>query len=628
MPKGEVTIAGLAFLEKAEARFGLPVDRLIEGLPVRREDFHRIDKRIPWDVLVEVCERIQAEFGAQATRDAGRCAVEGDVFRNVRRIAGLFVDTRDIYRSSLFWIAPSMFPTVKVGWEADGDRSFVVTLEIREPYRGSTAWMNLVAGGLEGIPEILGLPPAKVTAEISPRRTRYVVTPPDRRPRRRGLVQWLRSAANAIDELADQAEELRRSREARQQAVEALESREHTFANLLENLSAMGYRCSPDGRHMEVVSQGCRAITGYGPEAFLGAEALPFDDVVFPDDKPGRQLRRAASLVARETCSSEYRILTRTGEVRWVLDIGDGTYDEGGSLVAIEGVIVDITEKRKLEERLSHVHRLEAIGQLAGSVAHDFNNLLTAVLGATDLALLALPLDHPARRDVADAHAAAQRGSALTKQLLAFARQRPIEPRLLDVGALVQGVFGILARVVGGRIKLETRIGVGLWPVVADGGQLEQVIINLAANARDAMIDGGELTISVMNAEIGTSTGAGELRPGEYVVIRVEDTGTGISPHILGRVFEPFFTTKLPGQGTGLGLASSYATVVRAGGHIGLESQVGSGTCVSVYLPRAASTAAISSSGLNTSANGNAVIPSRANETGGRGASARAPRPR
>jgi two-component system, cell cycle sensor histidine kinase and response regulator CckA len=243
---------------------------------------------------------------------------------------------------------------------------------------------------------------------------------------------------------------------------------------------------------------------------------------------------------------------------------------------------------RASEEQLRQVHKMEAIGRLAGGVAHDFNNVLTAIFGYTDLLLEQFDQSDPRRHDLQEIRKSAERAAALTRQLLAFSRRQVRQPRVLDLNAAMSNIEGLLAPLVGADISITIRPAPDLWPVLADPGQIEQVLMNLAANARDAMIEGGELTLTTRNEvvdEPGLRFRPG-LRPGEYVRLEVRDTGSGIPKEVRNHIFEPFFTTKEEGKGTGLGLATVYGIVKQTGGGIYVDSEKGEGTRFSIYLPR------------------------------------------
>jgi signal transduction histidine kinase/ActR/RegA family two-component response regulator len=249
--------------------------------------------------------------------------------------------------------------------------------------------------------------------------------------------------------------------------------------------------------------------------------------------------------------------------------------------------------RAELEEQLRHSQKLEAIGRLAGGVAHDFNNLLTAILGYAGMALETLPAQHPARSDIQGIQNTVQRAANLTRQLLAFARKQIINPHVFNPNDLVLNLEKMLNRLIDADIKLTTTLASDLAPVKADPSQLEQVLVNLAVNARDAMPNGGELIIETANVTLDHHYARrhAEITPGEYVLLAVSDTGFGMTEEVKRRLFEPFFTTKEVGKGSGLGLATCFGIVKQIGGHIRVYSELDQGTTFKIYLPQAEGTA-------------------------------------
>jgi len=263
--------------------------------------------------------------------------------------------------------------------------------------------------------------------------------------------------------------------------------------------------------------------------------------------------------------------------------------DDEGKPNCVLCINTDISERLALEEQLRQSQRLEAVGQLTGGIAHDFNNLLTVILGNAELMVDQLPADSVLRRLAKMTRDAATRGADLTHGLLAFARRQTLEPRAVDVKTQVLGMKGLLMRAIAENIDIEISSKEGLWNAFVDPAQLESVILNLVLNARDAMPDGGRLTIETGNVRLDEeyATRHAEVAPGRYVLIAVSDTGTGIQPDVIDRVFDPFFTTKEQGKGTGLGLSMAYGFAKQSGGHIKIYSEPGQGTTVKLYLPRA-----------------------------------------
>jgi PAS domain S-box-containing protein len=315
---------------------------------------------------------------------------------------------------------------------------------------------------------------------------------------------------------------------------------------------------------------------------------------IHPVDR-ARVLRRidAAMKGSANTWSGNYRIARRDGGVGYVIGHGYITRDAAGRAVRMVGSITDITERLALEEQLRQAQRLESVGQLTGGVAHDFNNLLTVILGNAEM--LAEELEAQGDRSSLGPMArvvveAAQRGADLTQRLLAFARKQALEPRSVDINELVGGMGAILGRTLGEHIHIEFSAQPGLWSAQVDPAQLDNTLLNLCLNARDAMPQGGRLTLGTANVHLNEEDAQRppDVSPGPYVMLSVSDTGVGIAPGHLARVFEPFYTTKEKGKGTGLGLAMTYGFVKQSGGHVNIESQPGQGTTVRLYLPRAA----------------------------------------
>ena len=278
----------------------------------------------------------------------------------------------------------------------------------------------------------------------------------------------------------------------------------------------------------------------------------------------------------------------KNGELYWEL-ASIGAVKEGGKLSNFVAVKEDITARREMEEQLRQSQKMQVVGQLTGGIAHDFNNLLAIVIGNVQLLRERLGSDDAkAREYLDDALWSARRGGELTHRLLAFARKQPLKPSVIDLNDVVRGMSELLRRTLGARIHIEESLAADVWKAVADRGELERVIVNLAVNSRDAMPTGGTLCLETRNAMLDEDycEQYEEVRPGEYVLLAVTDTGVGMPPEIVQRVFEPFFTTKEMGEGSGLGLSMVYGFVKQSGGHISIYSRVGHGTSVKLYLPR------------------------------------------
>lgn len=319
-------------------------------------------------------------------------------------------------------------------------------------------------------------------------------------------------------------------------------------------------------------------MLGHEPGAFP-ASLEGWRSVVHPDDWPRimDELRRQLVPGAGQT-RLEYRLLTRNGAWREIVSRGRVMEtDDAGRPLRLLGTITDVTESRRLEEQFRHAQKMEAVGRLAGGIAHDFNNLLTAVLGFAEIARGRLDPSHPAVPALGEIRKAAERAADLTRQLLTFSRRQVLRPTAVDLNTVVEGVRPILHRLLGERIELRLDLAPSLSPVVADAGQLEQVLIHLAMNARDAMPEGGVLAVATRSI------------PGPPVssVLEVRDTGVGIPPEVVPHIFEPFFTTKRSGEGTGLGLATVFGIVQQSGGTIAVESERGRGATFRIDLPAA-----------------------------------------
>lgn len=262
--------------------------------------------------------------------------------------------------------------------------------------------------------------------------------------------------------------------------------------------------------------------------------------------------------------------------------------DGKGNIHGVVGVIADITERKHLEEQFLQAQKMEAIGRLAGGIAHDFNNLLTAIIGYSQISLARLHSQDPMRKDIEEVETAGQRAAALTGQLLAFSRKQVVQPQVLALNTLVTDLTKMLQRLIGEDVELETHLDPEAWQIKADRGQIEQIIMNLAVNSRDAMPEGGKLTIETSNVQLDEDYAGTHIDAsvGPHVMLAISDTGSGMDKQTESRIFEPFFTTKEQGRGTGLGLSTVYGIVKQSGGSIGVYSEVGRGTTFKVYLPR------------------------------------------
>ena len=402
-------------------------------------------------------------------------------------------------------------------------------------------------------------------------------------------------------------------------ALEALTASERRYRTLAEALPQLMWTSRPDG-HRDYYSRQWLEYTGIPEEEQFGLSWL--DKVVHPADRERVRACWTAAVEGRNDYDLEYRLRRADGQYRWFKARATPVRD-GAQIVRWFGTCTDITdivearetlrrsseelerlvaertrslaaandrltaemaERRRTEEALLQAQKLEAVGQLTSGVAHDFNNLLTGVLGNLDMLERRLKSEESLRR-VRAARAAAERGARLTHQLLAFSRKQRLAPTPLDLNRLVSEASDMLFRTIGAIIRIETVLTDGLWPALVDPTQIELVLLNLAINARDAMPEGGRLTIRTAN--VSRADAPLDLAPSDFVLISVSDTGQGMSDEVLRRAVEPFFTTKGPGKGSGLGLSMVHGVATQSGGGLHIDSRPGRGTTVSVYLPRA-----------------------------------------
>jgi two-component system cell cycle sensor histidine kinase/response regulator CckA len=326
-------------------------------------------------------------------------------------------------------------------------------------------------------------------------------------------------------------------------------------------------------------------LLGYTPEDLEKTSAY---EQIHPDDQP--TVKEAAEEAKKTGVGRrvEYRIRHKNGEWRMLESTASAVRNAQGEVEKLIVVNRDVTERRQLEQQLMLSQRLEAVGKLSGGIAHDFNNILGVIIGYSEALQETIGVDDPMREAVDEIEKAGQRAAALTQQLLAFSRKQVLEPKILDINSIVADVEKMLRRLIGADVELEIIPDPTVGKVKADRGQIEQVILNLAVNARDAMEQGGTLRIETRDSDLDENDSK-RLRyvvPGHYVMLQVSDTGMGMSPEVQSHIFEPFFTTKEQGKGTGLGLATVYGVIKQSGGYIWLQSEVGKGSTFQVYLPR------------------------------------------
>jgi len=372
----------------------------------------------------------------------------------------------------------------------------------------------------------------------------------------------------------------------RRKKAESLLGQSEASLELAQSIAHIGSWDHDLSHHQLRWSNETYRIFGYAEEK----PAVSFDlfiEHVHPDDRETVRRTGQEARASGKPYGMEHRIIRPDGSVRLVQQYGDVIIDSQGRAIRMVGTTQDITDIRHLEEQLRHSQKLEAVGQLAGGIAHDFNNLLTAINGYSELILGQLHSQDSIRPEVEEIRKAGERAATLTQQLLAFSRKQVLQPRVINLNTIVTGMDKMLHRLLGEDILLQTHLAADLGPVKADPGQIEQVILNLALNARDAMPGGGQLTLETSNAvrDEDYARTHQEVVPGSYALLAVTDSGCGMDSTTQGRIFEPFFTTKEPGKGTGLGLSTVYGIVKQSGGHIWVYSEPGLGTTFKIYLP-------------------------------------------
>jgi PAS domain S-box-containing protein len=378
---------------------------------------------------------------------------------------------------------------------------------------------------------------------------------------------------------------------ARRHVEQALVESENRFKDMVANVPGVVFQLemNREGKPtFRYVSPSAVSLLGIDTEQVVSDSSLWFD-LVHPADRAGLNASLLHSARDMEPWTWEGRLVLKSGSAWWCQGAARPKRLSNGNTLW-NGIILDVTERKELEEQLLQSQRMKVVGQLSGGIAHDFNNLMLAAMLNIETARDAAALSEESERHLDNALNSLASAKELTQRLLAFSRQQPLDPRPTDINQLVDEIADLVRRTSGGEIVIEERFEERLGKAMVDPRQLESALINIALNARDAMPGGGRLTIATQNVELSESytDTLDEVEPGEYIMVAMTDTGTGMTPEVAERAFEPFFTTKEVGEGSGLGLSMVYGFLKQSAGHVSLDSQSGKGTTITLYLPRAA----------------------------------------
>lgn len=399
----------------------------------------------------------------------------------------------------------------------------------------------------------------------------------------------VRKLENKTRELEDSNRHLLEDVARREAAENALRESEERFRQLAESIDDAFWLVNAETRELVYVSPAFEKIWGWTPDE-LRARRSQWLSNVHPDDR--ERMAAAVAHSATQRWEETYRILVPGAGTKWLRSRAYPVKNAEGKVIRVAGITRDITDLRRMEEQFRHAQKMEAVGRLAGAVTHDFNNLLTVILSFTTFAAESLEPGSPARADLDEVYRAGERAVGITKQLLAFSRKQVLDARVFDLNMVIKDMQKMLGTLMGESIGLSLLPSPRPCHVKADSGLMEQVIMNLAVNARDAMPNGGNFTLETSEVTTLESTAHPVMTPGNYVLLAVTDNGTGMDAATRDKVFEPFFTTKEKGKGTGLGLSTVYGIITQSKGHISIYSEPGAGTTFRVYLPRADAEAA------------------------------------
>ncbi|MBI4564478.1 MAG: response regulator [Planctomycetes bacterium] len=399
------------------------------------------------------------------------------------------------------------------------------------------------------------------------------------------IRRWESEEQAFVGSMADQIALAMEASE-RRRTEEELRRSEENYRLLIANMPDVLWTADEQGR-IVFISPNVERILGFAPEEIYARGDLLRFGRVHPEDVQRAKEAYLALFAGSGRYDVEYRVQRGDRKWVWLQDRAVATFEKEGALYA-SGLFSDVTEKRQLEDQFRQSQKMEAVGRLAGGVAHDFNNILTVINGYSEILLTRIPADDPLRAPVDQIRHAGHRAALLTRQLLSLSRKHVVQPELIDLNAVVAQSEGMFRRLIGEDIRLETKLSEGLGMATADPGLIEQILLNLVVNSRDAMPDGGTIVIETANRELDEAYARMkvDVRPGPYVMLSVNDTGHGMDAEVQAHLFEPFFTTKEKGKGTGLGLLTVYGIVNQCGGHISVASEVGKGTTFRIYLPK------------------------------------------
>lgn len=583
---------------------GLPAEALVEGLSVSLEYLEKRFNRLSWDDYTVIVERTAEMLGGPRGLERA-CSGFGaePTFGLIKVLAGSVVSARALYMLGAKWGGASAFLCTRATCEDLSDGKLRQTVEILPGYRDCQMFFHGVRGVLQTGPRIIGQRDARVEMSIETRRCEYTITLPTRNRwagrlnRRRANSQdfW-----DALAELAVANNERLASLRKAQLTGESLRAQSHR----LETLNRLSHELA---RHTNLGELSNKVIAlldeHFGFEAVRLSIALPVGGDLETVHQSGRTSGKPASTHVLRTFTGIVGRVDLWGRAReqpggaevlladllpWIAMALDNARSFEALNDQTERLEAEITERRRAEQQLAQAMRMDAIGRLAGGLAHDFNNVLTAIIGHAELVAVKLSDDDPAQRDIEEIRSVSERATALISQVLAFSRSNVLHPKLIDLNQLILAMESMLRHVAGENVDLAIFPGVDLGVVSAEAGGLEQIIVNLVANSRNAMPDGGRLAIETSNVEIGNADHQRHptLPPGRYVRLDVRDSGVGMDEETRERMFEPFFTTNAEGEGTGLGLSTVYGTVMRLEGAVEVESEVGKGSAITILLPR------------------------------------------